>query len=261
MNRPPSFFVALSFRRMAAVLITGAGRRAGIAAACALALARDGWDVGLSCWRPYDRENGPASEDEEPERLLEEVRALGVRAELAEADLASGAAPAALFDALEPRLGPFTALVAAHCRDIELPLLASTAKELDLHFAVNARSVALLIQELARRLPGDGGRVVAFTSDALRDNVPYGVSKSALDAVVIAAAHELGPLGIRANCINPGPNETGWITDELRAALQARAPLGRLSRPSDSADLVGFLLSPQGGWISGQVLHSDGAFS
>jgi NAD(P)-dependent dehydrogenase (short-subunit alcohol dehydrogenase family) len=43
------------------VLITGAGRRAGIAAACALKLARSGWDVGLTCWRLYDRETGPAS--------------------------------------------------------------------------------------------------------------------------------------------------------------------------------------------------------
>lgn len=246
---------------MPAVLITGAGRRAGIAAACALKLARLGWDVGLSCWRQYDRENGPASGDDEPGRLVEEIRALGVRAELAEADLATTAAPARLFEALEPRLGAFSALVAAHCRDVELPLLDSTAEELDLHFAVNARSVALLIKELARRLRSGDGRVVAFTSDALRDNVPYGVAKAALDRVVIAAAQELGPLGIRANCINPGPNETGWIGDELRERLLARAPLGRLSLPADSADLVCFLLSPEGGWISGQVLRSDGAFA
>lgn len=245
---------------MPAVLITGAGRRAGIAAACALALARDGWDVGVSCWRPYDRVAGRASADDEPDRLVEELRALGGRAELAGADLEQPEAPAALFDALESALGPFTALVAAHCRDIELPILESTAEELDRHFAVNARSVALLIQELARRLPGDDGRVVAFTSDALRSNVPYGVSKAALDRVVLAAAQELGSRGIRANCVNPGPNETGWITDEMRAMLLERAPLGRLSQPADSADLVAFLLSPAGGWISGQILHSNGAF-
>ena len=245
---------------MPAVLITGAGRRAGIAAACAVALARDGWNVGLSCWRPYDRGHDPPSADEEPGELVEELRGLGVRAELAAADLESAGAPAALFDALEPALGPFTALVAAHCRDVELPLLESTAEELDRHFAVNARSVALLIQEFARRLPGADGRVVAFTSDALRDNVPYGSSKGALDRIVLAAASELGPRGIRANCVNPGPNETGWIGEDLRRQLLARAPLGRLSLPGDSADLVSFLLSPRGGWVSGQVLRSDGAF-
>jgi 3-oxoacyl-[acyl-carrier protein] reductase len=243
---------------MPSVLITGAGRRAGIAAACALRLASAGWDIGLSCWRPYDRETGPASSDSDPLGLIEELRALGVRAELAEADLGEPAAPARLFDELELRLGRFTALVAAHCRDIELPLLATSPEEFDSHFAVNATSVALLIQELARRLPGDDGRVIAFTSDALFDNVPYGVSKGALDRIVKAAAMELGPRGIRANCINPGASETGWISEELRTEISRLAPLGRPSLPQDSADLVAFLLSQEGGWITGQLLYSNG---
>ncbi len=240
------------------VLITGAGRRAGIAAACAITMARAGWDVGLSCWRPYDQETGPASADREPLDLVEELRSLGIRAELVEVDLIDPAAPARLFDELEGRLGRFTALVAAHCRDIQLPLLGTTAQEFDRHFAVNARSVALLIQELAGRLPGDDGRVVAFTSDALTDNVPYGVTKGALDHMVKAAAVELGSRGIRANCINPGPTETGWISEQLRAEISRQAPLGRPSSPQDSANLVAFLLSPEGGWITGQVLHSNG---
>ena len=58
---------------MPTVLITGAGRRAGIAAACALTLARAGWDVGLSCWRLYDRKTGLASGDREPLDLVEEL--------------------------------------------------------------------------------------------------------------------------------------------------------------------------------------------
>jgi 3-oxoacyl-[acyl-carrier protein] reductase len=240
------------------VLITGAGRRAGIAAACAVRMARAGWDVGLTCWRPYDQENGPASADQEPLDLVEELRSLDIRAELAESDLHDPAAPARLFDELEGRLGRFTALVAAHCRDIQLPLLLTTHEEFDRHFAVNARSVALLIQELARRLPGDDGRVVVFTSDALTDNVPYGVSKGALDRIVRAAAVELGSRGIRANCINPGPTETGWISEQLRAEISRQAPLGRPSSPQDSANLVAFLLSPEGSWITGQLLHSNG---
>src|ERR1700674_168811 len=243
---------------MPSVLITGAGRREGIAAACALTMARAGWDVGLSCWRPYDRETGPTSEDREPHDLVEELRSLGVRAELDEEDLSDPAAPSRLFEALEPRVGRFTALVAAHCRDIELPLLGTSAEEFDRHFSVNARSVAILIQELVRRLPGDDGRVVAFTSDALTDNVPYGVSKGALDRIIKAAAVEFGARGIRANCINPGPTETGWITEDLRAEISRQVPLGRARVPQGSADLVAFLLSREGGWISGQLLHSNG---
>ena len=243
---------------MASVLITGAGRRTGIAAACARTLAAGGWDVGLSCWSPADRESGLPGGDREPSELLADLRDLGVRAELVEADLADPAAPARLYDELEGRLGPFTALVASHCRDVELPLLGTSAEEFDRHFAVNARSVAQLIQELAARLPGNDGRVVALTSDALSDNVPYGTSKGALDRIIKAAASELGPRGIRANCVNPGPTETGWITDELRGELVKEIPLGRPSRAQDSANLVAFLLSPEGGWISGQVLYSNG---
>jgi 3-oxoacyl-[acyl-carrier protein] reductase len=227
------------------VLITGAGRRGGIAAACALTLARTGWDVGLSSWG-------------EPVEVTDELRDLGLRAAAAEADLGDPLAPGLLFDALERQLGPFSALVAAHCRDIALPLVETSAEELDRHFAVNARSVAQLIKELASRLPGDDGRVVAFTSDALIGNVAYGVSKGALDRIVKAAAVELGPRGIRANCINPGPTETGWISNELRVELSQQTPLGRTGLPQDSSHLVAFLLSAEGGWITGQLLHSNG---
>src|SRR5438445_13582223 len=100
--------------------------------------------------------------------------------------------PARLFDELEGRLGTFTALVAAHCRDIELPLIRTTAEEFDRHFAVNARSVALLIQELARRLPGDDGRVVAFTSEALTETVAYRVLKGEIHRIVRAGGSESG---------------------------------------------------------------------
>lgn len=232
------------------VLITGAESRQGIGAACARKLGGLGWSVGLSHWQPPD-----ADQDD----VLGELRTLGVHAEVAEADLSEPTSAERLFDELERRLGGgFAALVACHCRDVELPLMETPAEEFDRHFAVNARSVAMLIQEFARRLPGDDGRVVAFTSDALEDNVPYGVSKAALDKVVKAAAVELGPRGIRANAVNPGPTETGWITEPLRAELSARSPLGRPSLPADGAELVAFLLSSEGGWITGQLLHSNG---
>lgn len=246
---------------MPSVLITGAGRRAGIAAACAVALAQAHWDVGISHWRPYDSDQFSSSRDEEPLELLEKLRSLGARAEAIEVDLDDPIGPFHLFEELESRMGPFSAVVAAHCRDIELPLMRTTADEFDRHFAVNARSVALLIQEFAARLPGSDGRIVAFTSDALADNVPYGISKRALDGIILAAALELGPRGIRANCINPGPTDTGWISDDMHRELSVRSPLGRVGVPEDSAHLVSFLLSPEGAWITGQVLHSDGGYS
>ena len=71
------------------------------------------------------------------------------------ADLSEPDSAGRLFDELERRLsGGFAALVACHCRDVELPLMETPAEELDRHFAVNARSVAMLIQEFARPAPG-----------------------------------------------------------------------------------------------------------
>src|ERR1035437_7703170 len=107
---------------MPSVLITGVGRLAGIGAACARTLAGGGWDVGLTCWRPYDRDSDLQSADTEPDDLVAELRAMGIRAELVHADLADPGGAATVFTTLEPHLGPISAVVAAHCRDMALPL-------------------------------------------------------------------------------------------------------------------------------------------
>jgi 3-oxoacyl-[acyl-carrier protein] reductase len=74
------------------------------------------------------------------------------------------------------------------------------------------------------------GRIISLTSDAVVGNLPYGASKAALDRITLAAAHELAHLGVTANAINPGPVDTGWMTEELRQAVVRQTPLGRLAR-------------------------------
>jgi 3-oxoacyl-[acyl-carrier protein] reductase len=135
----------------------------------------------------------------------------------------------------------------------------------DRHFAVNARAAWLLIKAFAEQLPAEksaeiGGRIVALTSDHTAYNLPYGASKGALDRIVVAAAVELASRGIRANVINPGPIDTGWMTPEIREACTADTPVGRLGTPADTAGLVRFLMSDAGGWITGQILYSNGGF-
>lgn len=98
-------------------------------------------------------------------------------------------------------------------------------------------------------------------SDHTVDNLPYGASKGALDRIVLAAARELAHLNITSNVVNPGPIDTGWMDQEIRAYLLKRQPTGRLGTPQDIANLVGFLLSPAGSWINGQLIKSDGGFS
>jgi 3-oxoacyl-[acyl-carrier protein] reductase len=126
-----------------------------------------------------------------------------------------------------------------------------------------SRAALLLCAEFARRFRGEpgSGRVVAFTSGALHGEIAYGASKAALEKVVVGAAAELGPHGITVNAVNPGATDTGWISPELYERIRDATPLGRVGRPEDAAELVAFLCSPRGGWITGQVLVSDGGGS
>jgi len=122
-----------------------------------------------------------------------------------------------------------------------------------------------LIKAFAEHLPAGEttearGRIVALTSDHATHNLPYGASKGALDRVVVASAVELASRGIRANVINPGPIDTGWMSPEIRHQGVVQTPAGRLGTPVDTADLVRFLMSDAGGWITGQLLYSNGGF-
>lgn len=182
-------------------------------------------------------------------------------------DLADPDVPARLLDAAAAELGPVRALVMSHAESVDSSILTTTVESWDRHFAVNARAGWLLVKAFAERLPAGPvpggevrGRIVALTSDHTAHNTPYGASKGALDRLVLAAALELADRGVRANVINPGPIDTGWMTDEVRATVVAGTPAGRLGTPEDTTDLVRFLLSEQGSWINGQLLHSDGGF-
>ena len=246
---------------MSTALVTGVGRRLGIGAGIAAALAEDGWDLVLSYWHPYDQRLGLGGTPDDPRVLSEELRKRGRRVELVEVDLEDPAAAASLVDVAAARLGRLDALVLSHCESVDSGVLDTTVESFDRHYAVNVRASWLLIAAFARQLGPDGGVALALTSDRTAGNLPYGATKGALDRLVLAAARELGEVGLRTNVINPGPVDTGWMDDDIRASSLARQPTGRLGTPEDTADLVRFLLSDRGAWINGQLLHSNGGFS
>lgn len=218
---------------MPLALITGGARANSIAAGVIERLRADGWTVATS-----DLTNAEFVCD------------------LSDADAASG-----LVERVVSEHGHIDALILSHAHDVESGILDTTAASLDLHYAVNTRASLLLIAAFARQVPTSGGSIVAFTSDHTTGNLPYGASKGALDRIVISAARELGARGISANVVNPGPIDTGWMGANVPAELAAMHPLGRLGEPRDIAGIVTFLVSPEGRWISGQLLQTDGGFS
>ena len=244
-------------------LVTGVGRTIGIGAGIAAHLAASGWDIAFTYWAAYDERMPWGIEAGAAGAIERSLASRGARVAPIEADLADTGSPVLVFDEAERRLGNVTALVMCHCESVDSGLLDTTIESFDRHFAVNARATWLLIREYGRRFRGahGTGRIISLTSDHTVGNLPYGASKAALDRITLAAAHELAHLGVTANVINPGPVDTGWMTGGLRQSVLRQTPLGRLGTPQDTAHLVEFLCSPEGGWINGQLLKSNGGFS
>jgi 3-oxoacyl-[acyl-carrier protein] reductase len=242
-------------------LITGVGRLAGIGAGIARQLAADGWDLVLNYWQEYDARMPWGIQPDDVVRLTAELEAIGARVHALPADLEDPAAADRLMTAANEQAGQLQAMVLSHAESVDSGILDTTLEAFERHFAVNTRASWQLIAAFARQATQDGGAIVALTSDHTAFNLPYGASKGALDRIVIAAARELGPLGISANVLNPGPIDTGWMNDEVREMGTRQQPGGRLGTPADVAGTVAFLVSPAGRWISGQLIKSDGGFS
>ncbi|GAA1388340.1 SDR family oxidoreductase [Luteococcus peritonei] len=244
---------------MPCVLVTGVGRRRGLGAAIATRLAHDGFDLALGFHADYDRR--VLGEDSDTELLAEQLRATGRRVVLLPADLSRPEVPDQVVETAVAELGRLDALVMSHCESVDSDIMTTTVESFDRHYAVNVRASWLLLRAFAQQAGDQGGSVVALTSDHTAHNLPYGATKGALDRLVLAGCEELAEQRIRCNVINPGPIDTGWMDDELRAQLAAATPGGELGDPETVARLVAFLVGPEGRWINGQRLFSNGGFS
>jgi 3-oxoacyl-[acyl-carrier protein] reductase len=236
-------------------VVTGADRPDGIGAGICRELAHAGADVAFTV-RPRAAQS---------DGLAEELPALGVRAERFAIDLAAPDAAPRLLDDVCERLGTPRILVNNAAHSVRASFQTLDAAALDAHYAINVRTSALLCAELARRLGHDrAGRIVNLVSGQSLGPMPgelaYVASKGALEAFSVSLAGELAERGITVNAVNPGVTDTGWMTPEERVELLPRHPLGRFGLPQDVARLVAFLAGDDGGWITGQVLHSEGGF-
>ncbi|MER5640650.1 SDR family oxidoreductase [Kitasatospora sp. NPDC002227] len=246
-------------RHSRTALVTGGSR--GIGRAVALRLAADGALVAVH----YGGNEEAAAE------TVESIAKAGGRAFAVRARFGEEGALDQLFEGL-------TAGLAAHGED-GLDVLVNNAgihltgsieqiteEEFDRAMAVNVRTPVFVIQR-ALPLLRDGGRIVNVASAATRVGSPvqigYTVSKTALLGLAAPLANGLGRRGITVNTVNPGVIRTDMTSDwtgdpQALAGLASITALGRIGLPEDVADVVGFLASPQGRWITGQTVDASG---
>lgn len=144
--------------------------------------------------------------------------------------------------------------------------LEQVAADWTASFASNVLTSVLLVEALRADLERSSGRVVLLSSiAALRGSGtgPYGAMKAALHAWMYDTARWLGERGGTANAVAPGfvPDTGFWegrLDSELRAHKVAQTLVGREGTPQEVASFVGWLLGPDGGWMTGQVLSPNG---
>ena len=232
-------------------LVTGAS--GGIGSACAKKLAEEGYTVIVHYYRHR----------EEAERIASRIGGDPVQA-----DLRSEAAVDALVDEVLGKYGHIDVLVnnAGISRVNQVQDVSNF--EWDLLQATNATSTFLMTRAvLPSMIEERSGAIVNIASmwgiAGGSCESAYSASKGAVISFTKAVAKEVGPSGIRVNCVAPGVIETAMLSryssDEL-ATLADETPLGRLGDPEDVAEAVAFLASDRASFITGKVLSVDGGF-
>ena len=243
--------------------MTGVSRRAGIGFAVVRRLRELGAEVFVQGFSLHDARLPQGADAAGLPALAAELGAAGQL----ECDFADPAVPADCLAAATDALGHVDILVANHAMSCDQDLEALDAGAIDSTLAVNVRATLLLVQGYANRHDDarPGGRVLLFTSgqhlEPMTRELPYAASKGAVHALTASLAAHLAPRGILVNALNPGPTDTGWATPELTRHELRRLPLGRWGSADDAARVVGWLATDEAGWVTGQVITSDGGFS
>jgi len=248
-------------------LVTGAGQ--GNGRAIALRLAAAGAAVAVN-----DLDAGLA------DRVAGEIRALGRPAVAVPADVRQVPQIEAMIHRAVAELGRLDILVNNAGLIRANPLGSVTEDDWDLTFAVNARGLFFCLQAAARVMVQQGsGVIINIASVAGRGNAglsyspPYAASKAAVINLTQQSARALADKNVRVNAICPGLIDTAfnWRLEEEIGVQQkglpygellkqriAGVPMGRIGQPTDVANAVAFLCSPQASYITGQSLNVDG---
>ncbi|AJY74736.1 SDR family oxidoreductase [Paenibacillus beijingensis] len=241
-------------------LITGGSR--GIGRGIALRLAEDGALVAVH----YGSRSNAADE------VVSMIEESGGRAFTVGANLDSTAGVEQLVQALSDELSRLTGgsqfdiLVNNAGIGTSSPFEQTTEQEFDTVFSVNVKAPFFLVQQALPMLR-DGGRIINISSGVTRIAYPhlmaYNLTKGALNTFTLHLASLLGPRGITVNAVLPGIVDTdvnaSWLhTPEGTKQAEDVSALGRIGQPADIADIVAFVASSDGRWVTGQMLDATG---
>jgi 3-oxoacyl-[acyl-carrier protein] reductase len=240
-----------------AALVTGGSR--GIGRAIALALGRAGATVVVN----FRRAAGPAAE------CVAAIRRMGGTADAVRADVTRPADVARMFGWIDRRFGRLDVLVGNAGIAPAAPGLARVSlRTWRRTLETNLTGVFLCLREAAPRMARRrSGRIVLLGSLAGSKGGTigphYAASKAALLGLMQWSFRELAPFGVTVNVVAPGFVETSlsahaYGTPRARAAMAAKAPLGRIGTPEEIAALVLFLAGPDAGYITGECITIAG---
>lgn len=241
-------------------LVTGSSR--GLGRNMALALARNGADVIVTC----------RQRKEEGAEVVAEIEKLGRKAALLRLDVAELASFGAFADALGEALKSkwqrpsFDFLVNNAGIDSSAPFAETTEENFDKLLLAHFKGPYFLTQKLLPLL-ADGGAIVNLTTGLARFTLPgysaYASMKGAIEVFTRYLAKELGPRKIRANCIAPGAIETDFTKEALSRDgvaqfIASQTALGRVGVPDDIGGVVAFLCSEEARWVNAQRVEASG---
>ncbi len=233
-------------------LVTGASR--GIGRAIAVMLGARGAAVAVN----YKNDEAAARD------TVVAIEQAGGRAIAIQADVADTAAIGRMFDEAEAALGPLDIVVANAGFVLGKKAVDITEADYDSVFATNARGAFFTMQQGARRIR-DGGRIIAISAAGTRTWFPgmslYLGSKGALEQFVRVFSRELGRRDITVNAVLPGFTQTDMMGEGDHGGPAALSPFRRIGTAREVAEMVAFLASERGRWVTGQRIAADGGVS